>query len=38
VSTGELAAWLLDGALLRFGVLLNPSVVSNTNWKIVGPR
>lgn len=38
VSTGELAAWLLDGALLRFGVLLNPSVVPNTNWKIVGPR
>ena len=38
VSTGELAAWMLDGALVRFGVLLNPAVVSNTNWKIVGPR
>ena len=38
VSTGELAAWMLDGALVRFGVLLNPAVVSDTNWKIVGPR
>ena len=38
VATGELAAWMLDGALLRFGVLLNPAVVSNTEWRIVGPR
>ena len=38
VSTGELAAWMLDGALVRFGIRLNPESVPNTNWKIVGPR
>jgi hypothetical protein len=38
VSTGELAAWMLDGALVRFGIKLNPEIVPNTNWKIVGPR
>jgi hypothetical protein len=38
VATGELAAWMLDGALVRFGVFLNPAVVADTRWKIVGPR
>ena len=38
VSTGEIAAWMLDGALVRLGVRLNPSAVLDTNWKIVGPR
>jgi hypothetical protein len=38
MSTGRLAAWMLDGALVRYGVTLNPAWVGDTNWKIVGPR
>ena len=38
VSTGQIAAWMLDGALVRFGQYLYPAVVPDTSWKIVGPR
>lgn len=37
-STGELGAWMMDGAALRHGLMLNPSVVPNTTWRIAGPR
>jgi hypothetical protein len=38
MSTGKLAAWMLDGARVRSGAVLNPPGVADTNWKIVGPR
>ena len=37
-ATGELAVWLMNGATILSGTALNPGVVADTNWKIVGPR
>jgi len=36
--TGEIAAWLLDAPNILAGVSLNPGRVSDTNWRIAGPR
>jgi hypothetical protein len=37
-ATGDLAAWLMDGARVLGGRRLYPEVVPDTNWKIVGPK
>ena len=37
-DTGALAAWYLRDSTVRFGVMLNPSSVSPSSWKIAGPR
>ena len=37
-DTGMLAAWYLRDSMVRFGVMLNPSSVSPSSWKIAGPR
>jgi hypothetical protein len=39
-STGDIAAWLMDGVTFNVanGVWISPTRVSDTNWKIVGPR
>ena len=37
-STGELAAWLMNGITLIDGVLLSPPAVPSPLWKLVGPR
>lgn len=37
-TTGEIAVWMMDGVVLRHGILMNPSRVTDTNWKIVGPK
>jgi hypothetical protein len=36
--TGELDAWFLQGGAFVSGWHLNPSLVTDTNWRIVGPR
>jgi len=38
VSTGDVAAWYLNGEIFRGGKLLTPSNVGDSNWKLVGPR
>jgi hypothetical protein len=35
-TSGSVAVWLMTGARLRDGRLITPSVVSDTNWRIVG--
>ncbi len=37
-NTGDLAAWYLKDAQLRFGLLLVPSSVGTPGWSLVGPR
>ena len=34
--TGQISAWLMDGTTRRDGRLLSPSVVQDTDWRIVG--
>ena len=34
--TGQISAWLMDGTTRRDGRLLSPSVVEDTDWRIVG--
>jgi hypothetical protein len=34
--TGDIAAWLMNGTSATSIVMLNPSRISDTNWKIVG--
>lgn len=36
-ATGALAAWVMNGISVQYGMLLNMSV-PDTNWKIVAPR
>lgn len=35
---GSVSVWLMDGNNLVSGLYLNPSLVADTTWKIVGPR
>lgn len=35
-STGQLAAWMMDGAMQVAGTALTPSQVEDTDWKVVG--
>jgi FG-GAP-like repeat len=34
--TGQISTWLMDGTTRRDGLLLSPSVVEDTDWRIVG--
>jgi hypothetical protein len=34
-ATGTISTWLMNGNVMRAGLLLTPSVVPDTNWKIV---
>ena len=34
--TGQISVWLMDGTTRRDGRLLSPSVVADTDWRIVG--
>ena len=34
--TGQISVWLMDGTTRRDGQLLSPSVVADTDWRIVG--
>ena len=36
MTQGSVAAWLMNGTTLQQAVLLNPSRVSDLNWKIIG--
>jgi LmbE family N-acetylglucosaminyl deacetylase len=36
--SGALSTWLMNGLRMAAGVSLNPAVVADTNWQIVGPR
>src|SRR4029453_6552055 len=38
VPSGSVAAWYLNGDVVRSGIYLNPSNVADSNWKLVGPR
>ena len=38
VSTGDVAAWYLNGETFRVGTFLNPKNPGDANWKLVGPR
>ena len=35
-ATGQISTWLMDGTTRRDGLLLSPSVVEDTEWRIVG--
>ena len=35
---GRISVWLMDGVRVVAGTLLSPSLVLDTNWKIVGQR
>jgi hypothetical protein len=37
-DTGQLGAWYLRDSMVRFGLLLVPSLPSPNTWKIAGPR
>jgi hypothetical protein len=37
-TTGNIAAWYLDGDVVRFGANLSPVNAGDLNWKVVGPR
>jgi hypothetical protein len=37
-TTGNVAAWLMNGTALINGSLLSPPAVPDLNWRIVGPR
>ena len=37
-ATGDVAAWMMDGYVVRRGQFLNPARVADTNWKIAGPK
>lgn len=37
-SNGDLAAWFMNGTQYADGVWLSPKRVSDTSWRIVGPR
>ena len=38
VSTGYLAAWLMNGTSMVQGIYLSPAQVADTGWRVVGPR
>ncbi|HXG70650.1 MAG TPA: S8 family serine peptidase [Gemmatimonadaceae bacterium] len=38
IADGQISVWYMRGLNLIDGTLLNPSRVSDTNWRIVGPR
>jgi hypothetical protein len=38
VTSGKIAAWIMNGAVMVSGSSFSPGVVSDLNWKIVGPR
>jgi hypothetical protein len=38
VSTGYLAAWLMNGTSRVDGIYLSPAQVADTGWRVVGPR
>ena len=37
-TTGQRTVWLMNGTTLSSSVNFNPERVSDTNWKIVGPK
>ncbi len=37
-TTGELAVWVLDGPNVAASLAINPGRISDTNWRIAGPR
>ena len=37
-ATQDVAAWYLDGEMLRFGLRLDPSNAGAAAWRVVGPR
>ena len=37
-TTGHLAAWIMNGLTLMSGRALTPAQVTDTNWRIAGPR
>jgi hypothetical protein len=37
-TSGQIVAWLMDGAALQQGVFMDPPVLEDTAWKLVGPR
>jgi hypothetical protein len=38
VTSGKIAAWIMNGAVMVSGSSFSPGVVSDLDWKIVGPR
>ena len=38
VSTGYLAAWLMNGTSMVEGIYLSPAQVADTAWRVAGPR
>jgi VCBS repeat protein/all-beta uncharacterized protein/FG-GAP repeat protein len=38
VSTGYLAAWLMNGTTRVQGIYLSPAQVADTGWRVAGPR
>jgi hypothetical protein len=37
-ASGVISAWLMNGTTMTASPLLNPYQITDTNWKIVGPR
>jgi hypothetical protein len=35
-TTGKIAVWMMNGLTMTSGIFMNPSEVTDTNWKIVG--